>query len=193
MNKRSSKESRQNIIDSAFKIFSLYGYAGATMRMIAEDAGISVGGIYLYFKNKDELCLFLIKEKLDEFSEKAEYIVQSIENPLDALVKYINISVEYAKKNKEFIITQSREQGFTFGIETKRYFFNKQKALIMEIVKKGIEKGVFVRCSPEETTKVIMSVIRGFILTVVIDPDNLYDPDECCRIILYGLLNRDTR
>ncbi|MCX8110972.1 MAG: TetR/AcrR family transcriptional regulator [Syntrophorhabdaceae bacterium] len=191
MNRRSSKESRQSIIDSALKIFSLHGYAGATMRMIAEDAGISVGGIYLYFKNKDELCLFLIKEKLDEFSKEAEDLFKNIDNPLDAILNYINTSIKYAKKNREFIITQSREQGFTFGIEIKKEFFNRQKALIMEIIQKGIDRGIFVKCNPEEATKVIMGIIRGFILSVVVDPDNLFDPDECCRLILYGLLNRD--
>ncbi len=191
MNKRSSKESRENIIKSAFQVFSTYGYEGTTMRLIAQHAGISVGGIYLYFKNKDELCLFLIKEKLHEFSSMIEAYIKSLDNPIDALMAYITMSIEYAKKNKEFIISQSKQRGFTFGIEVKRDFFKGQKALIMEMIKNGIDRGFFVEYNPEEVTKVIMGLIRGFVLSVVVDHDNLYDPNEACRIILHGLLKRD--
>jgi len=122
MNRRSSKQSRQNIIDSASRVFSIHGYAGTTMRMIADDAGISVGGIYLYFKNKEQLCLFLIREKFGEHLSIIETAIQSLDNPLDALRVYISMSIEYAKQNREFIITESREQGFTFGIEMKKIF-----------------------------------------------------------------------
>lgn len=191
MNRRSSKQSRQNIIDSASRVFSIHGYAGTTMRMIADDAGISVGGIYLYFKNKEQLCLFLIREKFGEYLSIIETAIESLDNPLDALRVYINMSIEYAKQNREFIITESREQGFTFGIEMKKNFFKRQKTLVMEIIRKGIDRGIFVRCDPEEVTKVIMGILRGFVLSVVVDPDNLFGPEECCRLILYGLLKTD--
>lgn len=66
ISRRSGYESKKRIIDAAIKVFSQYGYNGATMRMIAKEAGISVGGVYLYFRNKEELSLFLIKEKMRE-------------------------------------------------------------------------------------------------------------------------------
>jgi len=70
MNKCSAYESRQKIINVAEKIFSRYGYNGATMRMIAKEANISIGGLYLHFKNKEELSLFLLKKRIEEFFEK---------------------------------------------------------------------------------------------------------------------------
>ncbi|GAB5045992.1 TetR/AcrR family transcriptional regulator [Thermodesulfovibrio sp. TK110] len=57
MNRRSGYESRKRIVDAAVKLFSQSGFSGTTMRMIAKEAGISVGGLYLYFKNKEELSL----------------------------------------------------------------------------------------------------------------------------------------
>lgn len=191
MNRRSSKESRQNIIKAALKVFSEHGYAGATMRMIAAQADISVGGLYLYFKNKEELCLLLLKDKMDEFSREAHNILYMLDNPVDALRQYMKISIEFARSQQEFIITQSREQGFTFGIEIKREFFKKQRTLIQTIVEKGIDSGIFIKCNAQEATKVIIGIIRGFVLSVVVDPDNLFDSTECSRLILSGLLKRN--
>jgi AcrR family transcriptional regulator len=60
MNRRSAIKSRKNILDAALTIFSDYGYRGASMRKIAGHAGISVGGLYLYFKSKEELSISMI-------------------------------------------------------------------------------------------------------------------------------------
>lgn len=188
MNKRSGTESKENIKRAALEVFSHYGYNGASMRMIAKKAGISVGGLYLYFKNKDELCLFLIREKLNEFSSYARELFEHIEDPVEAISQYIEVSTEYAKKHREFIITQSRHHGFTFGMDIKREFFEEQKNLIMNIINKGIEMGVFRPVDPLEVTKIIMSLIRGYILSFVIDPENTFDASSCSALILEGLL-----
>jgi hypothetical protein len=33
-----------------------------------------------------------------------------------------------------------------------------------------------------------MSILRGFVLSIVIDPENLFQPDERVRLMLQGLL-----
>jgi len=191
MNRRSSLESKENIKKAALEVFSKYGYGGASMRMIAQEAGMSVGGLYLYFKNKEDLCLFLIKEKMDEFSKIAENAFKIINDPVEAITRYINMSIEYARKHKEFIITQSKEHGFTFGMEIKKRFFEDQKALILKIIQKGIENGFFKPLEPVEVTKVIMGLIRGFVISIVIDPEDVFDARYCTDLILKGLLKEN--
>ncbi|MCX7965064.1 MAG: TetR/AcrR family transcriptional regulator [Syntrophorhabdaceae bacterium] len=191
MNRRSALKSKENIKKAALEAFSKYGYNGASMRMIAHEAGISVGGLYLYFKNKEELCLFLIKEKLNEFSKNAQIIFENVEDPIEAISRYINMSIEYAKRHREFIITQTRDQGFTFGMDIKREFFEDQKKLIKNIIQQGIDKGLFRPLDAFEVTKVIMGVIRGYILSFVMDPDNVFDAEYCCELILKGLLKEN--
>ncbi|WP_200954998.1 TetR family transcriptional regulator [Aeromicrobium sp. Root236] len=54
---RSSKaeQTRQSIIDAAMRLFRSGGYDQATMRAIAEEAGVSVGNAYYYFSSKEHL------------------------------------------------------------------------------------------------------------------------------------------
>ena len=54
MNRRSAEETRKIITDAALKMFSMSGYEGTNMRMIANEAGISVGALYLYHKSKED-------------------------------------------------------------------------------------------------------------------------------------------
>ena len=138
MNRRSGIDSKSNILNAALKIFSEYGYRGASMRMIAHNAKISVGGLYIHFKNKEELCLTLMKKRLGDLSQELKKALEGVKNPVEAITLFITINLEYAKRHKELILTQSKERGFTFGLGLKRSFFKKQRTLIEEILKKGI-------------------------------------------------------
>lgn len=59
--KRSKGEqTRELLIEAAFRQFTAYGFHGTSMRQIAEDAGLAVGGIYNHFANKDEMLKAVI-------------------------------------------------------------------------------------------------------------------------------------
>lgn len=64
-------ERRQAILNAAMKVFAQRGYAAATIREIAREAGIAQGTIYLYFPSKREILLAvyrsMILESLEEF------------------------------------------------------------------------------------------------------------------------------
>ena len=59
----------KQILDAAEKRFAHYGYGKTTMAEIACDVGISVGGLYRFFKNKEAIALAstekLLAAKLD--------------------------------------------------------------------------------------------------------------------------------
>ena len=54
------------ITAAAFEEFSGKGYAGASLRKIAEKAGATVGAIQIRYKSKDELFVSLLKPFLSE-------------------------------------------------------------------------------------------------------------------------------
>ncbi len=47
--------SQKRVLDAAAKIFRDYGYAGTTMRVIADEAELKAGSIYYHYKSKDDL------------------------------------------------------------------------------------------------------------------------------------------
>lgn len=50
-----AEQTRKSIIDAAMRQFQAKGYDKATMRAIADDAGVSIGNAYYYFSSKEHL------------------------------------------------------------------------------------------------------------------------------------------
>lgn len=60
-------EVRKSIEDAAIKTFKEHGYVKASMRSIADEAGMSVGNLYRYYKNKETLFGMLVQPMIDFF------------------------------------------------------------------------------------------------------------------------------
>ena len=65
---------RQQIMIAAKRVFSLKGFNKATMEDIANEAELSPGTLYLYFKNKDELCASLSLRILQYLNIKLKHV-----------------------------------------------------------------------------------------------------------------------
>lgn len=191
MNKRSAWETKKNILEAARAVFAQQGYAQASMRNIARASGISVGGLYLHFRNKEELYLTFMLEWMKKLNNRTAEALDRIDDPIAAIRAFILISIDFARGNREIIILQGREMGFTFGIDRKREFFRERRRLIADIVRKGMEKGVFRDCDADEAAKVIFSMLRGFIVSMVMDEEALFSAEACAELVLNGLTRRD--
>jgi len=187
MNKRSGLETKKCILAASMDVFSRKGYTASSIREIAKAAKISVGTVYIYFKNKEELYQNLIENKKQELTEKIGAIFLEKKSARESLKDFIRIHLEYAVRHKEFILLHIREHGFSFGIEKKRAFFNHQIEIIEKIIKKGINSGEFRKSDPGNIARIIMGTIRGIILTIALDNVNVR-PKELSNFILCALL-----
>lgn len=57
------ERTRQEIIAAAHRLFLANGFHGTSMRQIAQEAGLAVGGIYNHFANKDEIFIAVLMER----------------------------------------------------------------------------------------------------------------------------------
>ena len=60
------QELRQSIVEAAKEEFLFKGYKRASMRSIAQKAGMTVGNLYRYYKNKEELYRSIVQDTLKE-------------------------------------------------------------------------------------------------------------------------------
>lgn len=191
MNKRSAQETKKNILEAAQSVFTKHGYAQASMRIIARVSGTSVGGLYLYFRNKEELYLTLVQDRMRMLNDLTQKALFEVDDPAEALAAFISISIEFARKNKEMLILQGRELGFSFGIDRKREFLSERRKLIADIIRKGIKTGVFRECEADEAAWIIFNILRGFVVSMVIDEEVVCAADVYVELLLQGLLRRN--
>ncbi len=75
-----SRSKRHQIIAGAVHVFDAFGYEGASMSRIAEQAGVSKGTLYNYFTSKSDLFGAFVEH---ETSEKIAWILNVAEPPGD--------------------------------------------------------------------------------------------------------------
>jgi AcrR family transcriptional regulator len=192
MNKRSAEETKKRILAAAPTVFVAEGYTRASMRDIARASGISVGGLYLHFKSKEELYITLMRDWMKRLNDTTQEALARIEDPVAAFRAFISISIDFARLNREIVIMQRRELGYTLGIELKKEFFQERRRLIGDIVRKGIRTGAFRVCEPDEAAKVIFCMLRGHILSMAMDEEALFTPEACIDLALDGLKRRNS-
>jgi AcrR family transcriptional regulator len=72
---REHKARREAILVAAARVFARQGLEGVTIEMVAREAEVAVGTIYLYFSSQDDLYLNLVVEQILQL--RSRYI----ENP----------------------------------------------------------------------------------------------------------------
>lgn len=66
----------EKVNEAAFRLFAEKGYSRVTMKMIAEDVGISVGTLYNYYSNKQDFFISVFKKVFDQTYVTLESIIE---------------------------------------------------------------------------------------------------------------------
>ena len=188
---RSAGITKSRIVDAAREVFSKNGYGDASMRLIAQVADISVGCLYIHFKNKEDLYLTLMRQWMDDLDAQTQEVLTRVDDPADSIREYINVTLQFAQSHREVIMLQGCELGVALGLELKRAFFSRRRLLLRTLLEKGVRSGAFSPCDLDEVTKVLFNTLRGFVFSLVVDDEALFSADSCSNVILNGLLRRN--
>ncbi|MEN8141563.1 MAG: TetR/AcrR family transcriptional regulator [Thermodesulfobacteriota bacterium] len=71
-NPASPADPRGEILAASLALFSQRGYFQTSMQDVRKSSGVSIGAIYHYFKNKEEIALALYHSLLDKMSRMVE-------------------------------------------------------------------------------------------------------------------------
>jgi len=96
---REKQQRQQDIIDAAERIFFSKGIQQATMDDVANEAELSKGTLYLYFKSKDELYLAITLRGIQIMTEMFQKAAQ---NPASGLEKAFAIGAAFFTFAKKY-------------------------------------------------------------------------------------------
>ncbi len=96
-------EKQRRILDTAKEVFAEFGYAGANIDRIAGAAGISVGGLYKYFRNKENLFLTLIRQAHDLLETSLDEILGTDAPFLSKVERIIDEAIDFSLKDPKLI------------------------------------------------------------------------------------------
>lgn len=171
------EERTQQIIEAALKVFSEQGFNNATMDEIAEEAGLSKGALYWYFKGKDKIISNLMQWFFErEYSMMAKWL-ESDEPPRVILEKTAQMVIDDLVSVRafvpilfEFISLSFRNSAVGEVVRENMYGFFER---LEPVFQAGIDNGVFEDKDARNMALAYGALIEGSIMIWSYDPKGL--------------------
>lgn len=97
------KNSHQEIVSAAVRLFMRKGYNTTSVDEIAEAAGLTKGGLYYYIEKKEDLLTAIHDEFMDALFAKLNGVIKADAEPRDNLFSWIRAQTEIVKDYKPHI------------------------------------------------------------------------------------------
>lgn len=158
-----SKESKKDLIaDTALSCFMVSGYGGTSVDEIVKASGVSKGGIYWYFKSKEDIFLYLIERWVKEWIAEYLTLIKDTDSTADKLKKYLEhhfaqIDTPISALVLEFLL-QAKEQE---TINKLRNGTENIQRLLVQIMTDAVNKGEFRPLDPLVLTQTFLAMLHG--------------------------------
>jgi len=142
------KDTREYIIDEAYKLFLTQSYEAVSISDISKAIGLTKGALYHHFKNKEELFHAVIDKHFPIISMSVDEKNVSLEDYTRICIKHIRkILKEIFSNNKEFtpvnfmaLIADSLRHYEGFA-EQKNKLIDEETARVKVIIGNAIKRG----------------------------------------------------
>lgn len=89
------QERRGEILAAATELFASEGYGRVTTRALAQKAGLSQTGLYVYFKTKEEILRAICDQTHDALTAEFDAAVATARSPGEALSKLVRSYINF--------------------------------------------------------------------------------------------------
>lgn len=175
------------------RVMAESGYHHAQISRIARAAGVADGTVYLYFKNKEDILISLLRQTIGQIVDKGQHCLaehHTAQEKLRALVSlYFN---ELGSDWNLAMVTQVHLRQVDANIrrqigEIMKPFYN----AVDDIISLGVEDGVF---RPNINRRIARRMVFGTMdetVTAWVLPGGKYDlpslSDDVVDVLLHGL------
>ena len=98
-----SEETRNRILEAALVLFRRQGFENTTMRDIAKEAGVALGGAYYYYDSKDALVMSFYQRAQEDLGSLLESALAVTKGPGARLHAVINTKFKYFAQNRKLL------------------------------------------------------------------------------------------
>ncbi len=172
-----SEERRPQIVEAAIRVFIRQGYRKTTMPEVAREAKLSVGGVYWYFKGKDQIVEAILHQLFQNDLEALNRLLASDAPAGQRLQDFANRFIEtyaaYAWLNPigiQFYAEAAHNRQVREFIQ--RYLGHYRQALAT-LIEQGIQRGEFRPVDPADVANAIVGMEEGLSLLLVADPQGI--------------------
>lgn len=190
---------RQEILHASLTLFAEKGYHSVSMQEIAEKSEFSIGSIYKFFENKEDLYKAMILSYCDEFETLLlEVLRETPGDEMDKLRAYVSLKGKIFQKNLPFIRTflaESKGAGFTMRAQLRAEMGQRYMTFLetlSEVFESGIRNKRFAPISaPYHLALILDNITDSFLILWLEKPgEHPYpeNPDVILDVLTKGLI-----
>jgi TetR/AcrR family transcriptional regulator len=168
---------RTQILQTARELFSDHGFHNVSMHLIAEESGFSIGTLYNFFKDKEDLYSMLVRDNYQAFHQE---LLQTLEGPGDEVERlraYVSAKGRIFENNRSMLrlyFEETRKTRFDIksGLDAElRTIYDDFIQRLASVFESGIERGLFRRLmEPYYLAVALASLTNAFLFLWLEDP-----------------------
>jgi len=193
-------EKKELIRKAAINLISEEGFYNVTTDKIAEKAGVSVGTIYNYFKNKEDIIsyIFQVEQKklkliFNRVKKKKLSVPEKFKILIDKYFKY----VFYNKKLARLIHIETHRPSVEITREIFDFIYEIRQHL-KELIREGVEENsLYAEYNPDMIVNIIMGLSYTTVFFAYENPEQieyLYKkgPEDIYQMLSKGIIKKET-
>jgi len=181
-------KTKRAIFDSAIKIFSGSGYEGATMDVIAVNAGVAKGTLYYHFKSKEEIFKYVITEGMNVIMEQIEEATGAEEDSLIKLKILCGVQLRLVYENRDFFkVIMSQLWGREIRHLEIREVIQSYLNIIKKHLNEAMEQGVIKKSEISFMAYTFLGTLCSAAVYELINKDNTDVEDIIENVMQYIL------
>lgn len=156
-------KTKAKLVDVARQLFAKMGVENTTMNDIALASKKGRRTLYTYFKSKEDIYLAVVESELDILSDMMKHVVEKDIQPDEKLMEMIYTHLD-AVKEVVFRNGTLRANFFRdiWRVEKVRKRFDATETqLFKEVLREGMEKGVFQIDDLDMTAEIVLYSVKG--------------------------------
>jgi len=175
--KTQQSDRRKAILAAAMKAFEARGYAATTMDAVADEAGVSKGSLYNYFRNKGDLFKQVFLETMAVEHAEVDRLAKadlSASEKLKKLLDFVFTRLESFTRSGRLVMElwataarQRKEEDLAASLAEAHAYW---RGHVRSVLTEGIERGEFgTHFEPAVAASLIWATINGIIVQSMFD------------------------
>lgn len=186
-----SAERKAQILAAARRVFLKKGFDAARMEEIAEEARLSIGGVYWYYKSKEEVIFGLMDEITDTDLEDLRALLEAPGSVIERLHAYIRASVPPSQPLSPLFYDFCSLGGHNVVARARlRDYFRAYRQVIAALLSQGVERGEFRPFDIARGATLFAALYEGMLEMAMLDPESVGGVAEMIAaldVLLQGL------
>jgi AcrR family transcriptional regulator len=192
------RETRDELLSAALRVFARRGYREAGVDEIAGEAGYSKGALYWYFSGKEELLMALLEERIDAPLRDMVALLASAPPERDMSVEATRAFAQQVGQEREAMLLEREYWSLAIRDPEMRARYAERQAALRGALAAAMEARARHLGTPDlpmsgqDVARIVMSIIGGLAVDELIEPGSV-SPEllgEALALVYAGLVAR---